>query len=391
MLAKDQSRNDARDYQRLRIARCNTHMVRVFVCCMPAPYDMDESCVPYQLRCSTTQASASTHHDRHHPIACSSMAPSFKLDFVTVDVFTSKQYEGNPLAIVRIPHGVEVSQDQKQTIAREFNLSETTFLHENAAGKGKDAWTVDIFITTRELPFAGHPTVGTACYVLSRTAAERNISDGIMEASFALKAGQVALQYNVASRTARASIPHNVHVHEKRWGRDELFALQPALAGAFQQSAIQLNEDFPVVSIVKGMTFVLVELDSVETLAKVSLASQSVVIDGLDQGWNDSFIGTYFYVRTGKSTEGTTKLQTRMIEGPLEDPATGSAASDLVAYLSLNEGKLSETLKYELIQGVEMGRRSEIFIDVVMAEDGGIETVYLEGGAVQVMEGRLSI
>jgi PhzF family phenazine biosynthesis protein len=359
--------------------------------CMPAPYDIDESCVPYQLKCSTTQASASTHHDHHHPIACSSMAPSFKLDFVTVDVFTSKQYEGNPLAIVRIPHGVEVSQDQKQTIAREFNLSETTFLHENAAGRGRDAWTVDIFITTRELPFAGHPTVGTACYVLSRTAAERGISDGVMEASFALKAGQVALQYNVANRTARASIPHNVHVHEKRWGRDELFALQPALAGAYRQSAIQLNEDFPVVSIVKGMTFVLVELDSVETLAKVSLASQSVVIDGLDQGWNDSFIGTYFYVRTGRSTEGTTKLQTRMIEGPLEDPATDSAASDLVAYLSLNEGKPSETLKYELIQGVEMGRRSEIFIDVVMAKDGGIETVYLEGGAVQVMEGRLSI
>jgi PhzF family phenazine biosynthesis protein len=80
-----------------------------------------------------------------------------------------------------------------------------------------------------------------------------------------------------------------------------------------------------------------------------------------------------------------------MIEGPLEDPATGSAASDLVAYLSLNEGKAGETLQYELVQGVEMGRRSEIFIDVVMAKNGGIETVYLEGGAVQVMEGNLTV
>jgi PhzF family phenazine biosynthesis protein len=319
------------------------------------------------------------------------MAPSFKLEFLTVDVFTSKRYEGNPLAIVRIPHGVEVSQDQKQTIAREFNLSETTFLHENAIGEGRDAWTVDIFITTRELPFAGHPTVGTACYVLSRTAEERGISDGVLEASFALKAGPVALQYDVANKTARASIPHNVHVHEKRWGRDELFKLQPGLAEVYQQSDIRVNEDFPVVSIVKGMTFVLVELDSVETLAKISLASQSIVIDGLDQGWDDTFIGAYFYVRVGQSNEGTTKLQTRMIEGPLEDPATGSAASDLVAYLSLIEGKPNETLKYELIQGVEMGRRSEIFIDVVMAKDGGIETVYLEGSAVQVMEGRLSV
>lgn len=139
------------------------------------------------------------------------------------------------------------------------------------------------------------------------------------------------------------------------------------------------------------MTFVLVELDSLEALAMVSLAGQSVEIDGLDPGWNDTFVGTYFYVRTGKSAEGATQLRTRMIEGPLEDPATGSAASDLVAYLSLQEGKAGETLTYELIQGVEMGRRSEIFIDVVMAKGGGIETVYLEGGAVQVIEGRLTV
>jgi PhzF family phenazine biosynthesis protein len=139
------------------------------------------------------------------------------------------------------------------------------------------------------------------------------------------------------------------------------------------------------------MTFVLVELESVEALGKVSLAGHSVEIDGLDQDWNETFIGTYFYVRTGKSEGGATHLRTRMIEGPLEDPATGSAASDLVAYLSLNEGKAGETLKYELTQGVEMGRKSDIYIDVVMAKDGGIETIYLEGGAVQVMEGRLTV
>jgi PhzF family phenazine biosynthesis protein len=319
------------------------------------------------------------------------MAPTSKLDFVTVDVFTSKPYEGNPLAIVRIPHGVEVSQEEKQIIAREFNLSETTFLHEKAAEEAEDAWTVDIFITTRELPFAGHPTVGTACYILSRTAEERGIVDGVMEASFALKAGRVDLQYDVRNKTARASIPHNVHVHEKRWGRDELFKLQPMLAEAHRQRLIQVEEDYPVVSIVKGMTFVLIELESIDALAKVSLAGQSVVIDGLDQGWDATFVGTYFYVRVGKSKENVSRLQTRMIEGPLEDPATGSAASDLAAFLSLKEGKPKETLKYELVQGVEMGRRSEIFIDVVMAEDGGIAAVYLEGGAVPVMEGRLTI
>lgn len=138
------------------------------------------------------------------------MTSPSQLAFVTVDVFTSRPYEGNPLAIVRIPHGHSVSQEQKQAVAREFNLSETTFLHEKGPDAQDDTWTVDIFMTTRELPFAGHPTIGTACYVLGRTADERGLRSGVIEANFALKAGPVELQYDVVKKTARASIPHNV-------------------------------------------------------------------------------------------------------------------------------------------------------------------------------------
>lgn len=138
------------------------------------------------------------------------MGSTSKIDFVTVDVFTSRPYEGNPLAIVRIPHSHTLSQDQKQAIAQEFNLSETTFLHEKSEDSHEDVWTVDIFMTSQELPFAGHPTVGTACYVLGRTAQERGIESGMMEASFKLKAGPVGLQYDVAKGTAKASIPHDV-------------------------------------------------------------------------------------------------------------------------------------------------------------------------------------
>lgn len=317
------------------------------------------------------------------------MASPLKLDFVTVDVFTDKPYEGNPLAIIRIPCGVSVTQEEKQRIAREFNLSESTFLHEHT-NNAEDKWTVDIFMTTRELPFAGHPTVGTACYILARVAEQRGIRDGVINAGFQLKAGPVALCYDVAKKTARAAIPHDVHVHSKKWSRNELFKLQPGLATAHSNGEIALQDDYPIVSIVKGMTFVLVELENLEALARVSLAGRSVEIDGLDQGWNQTFVGTYFYVRTGKSTAGATQLRTRMIEGPLEDPATGSAASDLAAHLSLQDGKPGESLKYELLQGVEMGRRSEILIEVIMADVGGIQTVYLEGGAVEVMEGRLT-
>lgn len=140
------------------------------------------------------------------------MATSAELDFVTLDVFTSKPYQGNPLAIVRIPSSRTLTQEQKQAIAREFNLSETTFLHENAEGEANLAWTVDIFMTSRELPFAGHPTVGTACYVLGRTAQAQGLDHGVIEAAFSLKSGPVRLQYDVAKKTAKASIPHDVYV-----------------------------------------------------------------------------------------------------------------------------------------------------------------------------------
>ncbi|CBY02037.1 similar to phenazine biosynthesis protein PhzF family [Plenodomus lingam JN3] len=318
-----------------------------------------------------------------HPTMSSSAS---QLDFVTIDVFTNQPYEGNPLAVVRIPHGRTVSQEQKQTIAREFNLSETTFLHERDEAVQEDVWAVDIFMTTRELPFAGHPTVGTACYILGRVTQERGIQTGVVEAEFKLKAGPVGLKYDVAKGTAKASIPHDVS-----YRREEIFELQPQLAVAQQQNQIHVKEDHAIVSIVKGMTFILIELESMHALEMVSLTGRSVVVDGLDENWKDTFVGTYFFVRTGKRAEGVSTLRTRMIEGQLEDPATGSAASGLAAFLSLTEGNANEALKFHITQGVEMGRRSEIFIDVELASDRSISKVYLEGGAVAVMEGRLRI
>jgi PhzF family phenazine biosynthesis protein len=181
------------------------------------------------------------------------------------------------------------------------------------------------------------------------------------------------------------------HIHEKRYTRDELFTLQPRLADAQQQGKIQVKDDHAIVSIVKGMTFILIELESEEALGLVSLAGRTLEVDGLDEKWEKTFIGSYFFVRTGKSENGATRLRTRMIEGPLEDPATGSAASDLAAYLSVTEGGDNKMLKYEIVQGVEMRRRSEIFIEVEMKADRSVSKVHLEGGAVAVMEGRLSI
>lgn len=108
------------------------------------------------------------------------------------------------------------------------------------------------------------------------------------------------------------------HIHNKTYSQSELFELQPALAKAHNQGKVQVPRVYPIVSVVKGMTFILVELESVEALGLVSIAGRGAVVEGLDEGWDDTFVGTYFFVRTGKSDDGAIRLQSRMIEGPLE-------------------------------------------------------------------------
>ncbi|KAF2115459.1 hypothetical protein BDV96DRAFT_646456 [Lophiotrema nucula] len=320
-----------------------------------------------------------------------SAAKEAQVEFITFDVFTSKRYEGNPLAVVKIPNSTSLSQKQKQDIAREFNLSETTFWHQPTGIGELPTWTVDIFMTTKELPFAGHPTIGTACYLLSSIAKERGLTEGIINGQFNIKAGKIDLVYDVASNRARAGIPHDVHVHEKTWSQQDLSNLQPRLAQTSESQGFELKENYPIVSIVKGMTFVLIELSSLEALELVKTTSGSIHVEGLDEGWGPSFIGTYFFVRLAGKTDGTRVIRTRMIEGTMEDSATGSAASDLAAYLSLVEGQAGQTLRYDIVQGVEMGRRSNIGVEVVLAEQSGIAQLYLEGSAVQVMEGKLAL
>lgn len=138
------------------------------------------------------------------------------------------------------------------------------------------------------------------------------------------------------------------------------------------------------------MTFVLIELKDLKALQNVTTTGSTIAVDSLDEEWKDTFVALYFYVQV-PHTEGIRHLRTRMIEGPLEDPATGSAASDLAAYLSLVHGKPGQTLEYEITQGVEMGRKSDINVQVVLGTEKGIETITLSGGSVPVMEGHILI
>ncbi|KAK7712912.1 hypothetical protein SLS57_007656 [Botryosphaeria dothidea] len=311
-----------------------------------------------------------------------------RLPFTTLDVFTRQRFAGNPLAVVKVPAQVSLSQEQKLLLAKEFNYSETVFLHERQGNE--NTWKIDIFLTTAEVPFAGHPTIGTACLVLSQLAGQAD-GAGIIQGSFITKAGEIRLKYLTSEGEATADIPHNVHIHRETLSRSLLLKIQPSIAILFSPNMPRVPEQMPLVSIVKGMTFALIEVDSLATLNAAATGTFSVDV-ALDEDWDQSFVALYFYFRLADSADGTRNLRTRMVEGALEDPATGSAASALACFLSLEEGVAGQTQRYAITQGVEMGRRSEIGVRVSLAKTRGeIESVQLRGAAVEVMDGTLAV
>lgn len=315
--------------------------------------------------------------------------PTQSLKFTTLDVFTSKPFTGNPLAVVSLPSQSAITQEQKQLIAREFNYSETVFVSTTSTKEGSDAtvtpeYDVAIFTTDSEIPFAGHPTIGTACFLLSRS------TD--LEATLNVKAGPIHARYDPRTGCASAQIPQAFHVHTKSLPAPALISNQTSLMPFLND--VRDTKTYPVVSIVKGMTFVLVDLASLDELEAVILSSKSIAEIELDthDGWDKSLVGLYFYVLESQSAERF-KLRTRMIEPDLgvEDPATGSAASTLACYLATQSQARGVRCTFEMVQGVEMGRRSEIGLEVEVGKEGEVKEVVLNGTAIIVSEGTIKV
>ncbi|KAH7176196.1 putative phenazine biosynthesis protein [Dactylonectria macrodidyma] len=302
--------------------------------------------------------------------------------FTTVDVFTETRFRGNPLAIVTIPaSGPKPTQEQKQAIAREFNLSETVFVHDVPDPATNKQRSIDIFLPFAEIPFAGHPTVGTAVSLLDQ---------GVE--MLVTKAGPIPItQSEGHPRFASASIPYNLHLHAKTVRDLSLSASE--LSSNAQIQEIELNA--PIFSVVNGVSFILTELPSLELLAEVQQSSTQFPIDRLlDDGWQNGFMGRYYYVRTGSSQDENgqpvVSLRTRMITHQFEDPATGAAACCLSSFLSaVGDKQETPSRRYDITQGVEMGKESNIVVEVDV-KDSKIDKVKLAGTAVQVMKGTLS-
>ena len=160
--------------------------------------------------------------------------------------------------------------------------------------------------------------------------------------------------------------------------------------------ASSLRDRYPLFSIVEGMTFALVELLDLESLGKATKSFDDPT--EFDEGWADAFRGTKYYVDQGKDENGKWLFRTRMhgaAECPVEDAATGSASCALACYLALYHRSIAAApgpFEFHIVQGVEMGRESHIFVHVERTSDGkGIERVGLSGSAVKVMDGVIEV
>ncbi|KAK8091121.1 phenazine biosynthesis phzC [Apiospora phragmitis] len=337
-----------------------------------------------------------------------------QLPFVTLDVFTSTRFEGNPLAVISVPASrkTELTQAKKQKIAQEFNLSETVFMHEPSSSpssndddddqkKEKEGAThlqIDIFTIESELPFAGHPTIGSA--VVAKFHWYPAVD------TLLTKSGPIHIAESPPSgqgRSMRARISHDVRLHQKTLADVIPAAQHASFPGLSHRLPAVRDAELraPVFSIVRGMTFALVQLPSLELLGRLDrgLRLDFDHLPGpslLDEDRQPAgFVARYYY---GKEEEedgdvNVRKIRTRMLELGFEDPATGSAASALAAYLT--GADRAEHVRFEITQGVEMGRRSVIQVETkAEVQQGGdmkIRELWLGGEAVVVQYGTLVV
>lgn len=291
--------------------------------------------------------------------------------FLTFDVFTKRPFGGNPLAI--FPDARELNSESMQAIATEFNLSETVFFLPPPEDSGAIA-TIRIFTPVNELPFAGHPNVGASFYVareggiFGRECGDRFTFDEL--------AGPVECTVDRSSGIETAiAAPRPLSLG------DEVDLATVSECISIGEDAIRTVAHRPRMASV-GLPFLMIELDSLDSLGKASpdIAAFREANNRLKPV--DDFLCTYAYVR---DPADPAKVRSRMF-APLsnipEDPATGSAGAALAALLATLDGD-EQDRRYEITQGVEMGRRS----DMVAVASGG--KVRIGGPCVPMQEGTL--
>ena len=286
------------------------------------------------------------------------------------DVFTKKRFGGNPLAV--FPEAEGLTDNQMQQIACEFNFSESSFVFPPEYGNTRK---VRIFTPTLEVPFAGHPNIGTA-FVLASSGMIGDLHEST-EIIFEEIAGLVPIflrKFDKSSIWCELQAPEKLSIGDKVSVED--------LASAISlKSGDIITDTHPPQHTSVGLPFVITELKDRQALKKAS-----VNIEGfkkLASKYNTRF--THIYIRSNDEFD----LRTRMFgpfDGMMEDPATGSANCALGGLLTHYNDSDAGEFEWNIAQGVEMGRPSYLKAHT-QKKSGEVTATFIGGNSIMVSEG----
>jgi trans-2,3-dihydro-3-hydroxyanthranilate isomerase len=298
------------------------------------------------------------------------MSKARRLGMAQWDVFSSKALEGNSLAVFFDGRGL--SDAEMQAIAKEMNLSETTFiLPRDAETERERGVRVRIFTVQEELPFAGHPTLGTAFALRGES--------GMKEIALELNVGRVPVSFEEVS--GQAAFGEMTQI-------DPVFGIQhdrEAVARATGLSVEDFDPSLPIETVSTGVAFTVTPLKSLAILQKLRVdlnrAGEYLEKTG----------GKFLYFVVRETVDPAARLHARMMFYNGEDPATGSAAGCTAAWM-VAHGVAKSDERVLIEQGIEMQRPSRIFVRASRREndpsnqrDNRIVNVRVGGNAIEVM------
>ena len=304
-------------------------------------------------------------------------------NFVTVDVFTDQPFGGNPLAV--FPDARGFSAEEMQQIAAEINYSEITFVLPPA--DPANTARVRIFTPRNEVPFAGHPNVGTG-FVLGAMGRARRLADGREVMRFEEAAGLVELEL---IRSDEGSVDAVRIAAPQRLSKGHSVPAE-AIARCLSVDPADLDtRRHPPMLASVGLPFILVEMRSLGALRRCAPNSGAFTECNERYGYAEDRFSIHAYARLDGGRPAD--LQARMfapLSGILEDPATGSANAAVVALLADLDPSRDARLDCTVRQGIEMGRPSRLRV-TADKRTGVVERVLISGGCVEMIRGELRL
>jgi trans-2,3-dihydro-3-hydroxyanthranilate isomerase len=302
--------------------------------------------------------------------------PTRPYEFVQVDVFTQTPLAGNPLAI--FPDARGLNDAEMQALAREMNLSETTFIFpRDAATEVREGKKVRIFTVETELPFAGHPTLGTALYLYASDSNQKK--DG--EITLDLKAGKIPVRFTANSENAGRERVDG-HVFGEMRQRDPEFGTPLSRDDVARVIGIAVDEipsEWPIQPVSTGLTFTIVPFRNRQTLSDLKFSYIQAAEFLKKTGAN------FFYFLCPERREGRLEARARMFFYGGEDPATGSAAGCAASWM-VHHGVANSDEQVMIQQGVECRRPSEMHVQA-RREGERVTDVRVGGYAVEILRG----